>query len=401
MGNKSIKGVQEARSVLAKHAKTLDTLPKVAHSPAANALRAIENSAVRRILEDVNRHNALMKAAVGPFEDLRRAGAFDLPSRRVLEQARRMMVDFEARFRLPEVMESARLVAEFQVNPLSETLQRYAQQASSIQRAMEAMRTPWLDAQKAMRSMGGFAKLQGIGHALSNIPTFDDRLITALRVDLGDWRDRITWPENILTDITARSEFYLGLGFDPALTDCPAPAFEQSLDIAGLRQEPPPLVDRYGGPIPPSDDADEEEGLRRTNIAHDWLLRLETQLRRFIDEKMIEAFGKDWPKHRLPNGVYEMWQEKERKARQEDSRDRPLIAYADFTDYELVICKHDNWREVFAPFFGRRESVLESFQRLYPVRLDTMHARPITLDDELLLRVETKRLVRVMIRSGR
>ena len=162
------------------------------------------------------------------------------------------------------------------------------------------------------------------------------------------------------------------------------------------------LADRIAkGPIPPSDDADEEEGLRRTNIAHDWLLRLETQLRRFIDEKMIEAFGKDWPKHRLPNGVYEMWQEKERKARQEDSRDRPLIAYADFTDYELVICKHDNWREVFAPFFGRRESVLESFQRLYPVRLDTMHARPITLDDELLLRVETKRLVRVMIRSGR
>lgn len=46
------------------------------------------------------------------------------------------------------------------------------------------------------------------------------------------------------------------------------------------------------------------------------------------------------------------------------------------------------------PYFERQESVRESFQRLYPVRNDTMHARPITQDDELLLYVEGKRLMR-------
>jgi len=195
----------------------------------------------------------------------------------------------------------------------------------------------------------------------------------------------------------ARSDFYISLGFDQALTDFPAPAFEQSVDIAGLRREPPSLVDRYGVPVPRSDDGDEEESLARTNMAHDWLLRLETQLREFIDERMTRAFGADWPKRRLPNGMYEEWQEKKRKAKEAGGRDWPLIAYADFTDYERVMCRTDNWREIFAPFFGRPESVRESFQRLYPIRLDTMHARPVTQDDELLLYVETRRLVKVII----
>jgi hypothetical protein len=51
---------------------------------------------------------------------------------------------------------------------------------------------------------------------------------------------------------------------------------------------------------------------------------------------------------------------------------------------------------VFEPFFRRLEDVRESFQRLHPIRLDTMHARPITQDDELLLYVEARRLARVM-----
>ena len=157
-----------------------------------------------------------------------------------------MMASFEARFRLPEISEAARLVAEFRTSPLSDALQRYSEQAASIQRAMEAMRTPWLDAQEAMRSIIGFTELQCIGRALSSMPSFDARLVTALRFDLGDWCDHITWPEGIFTDLAARSEFYAGLGFDPALTDFPAPAFEESLHIAGLRREPPPLVVQYG-----------------------------------------------------------------------------------------------------------------------------------------------------------
>jgi hypothetical protein len=351
------------------------------------------------VLESVKHHGTAMRTAFGPIEELRRVGLFDADSawRRDMELVRQAMVDFETRFRLPEISETARLMMEFSKSPLSESLARYAEQTSSLQLAVESMRTPWLDAQESMRSMAGFAELQGIGSALMNMPSFGDRLASALRIDLGDWRDPILWRPEIFTDLAARSDLYVSLGFNVALTDFPAPAFEQSLDIAGLRREPPPLVDRYGAPVPRVDDDDEEEGLARTNMAHDWLLRLETQLREFIDERMTQAFGADWPKRRLPNGLYDAWQEKKRKAKEAGGREWPLVAYADFTDYERVICRSDNWREIFAPFFGRSESVRESFQRLYPIRLDTMHSRPITQDDELLLYVETRRLVKVIV----
>ena len=113
---------------------------------------------------------------------------------------------------------------------------------------------------------------------------------------------------------------------------------------------------------------------------------------------MTQAFGADWPKHRLPNGLYERWRDKKDKAEQAGGEVWPVIAYADFTDYELVICRSDNWRDIFKSFFQRPENVRETFQRLYPIRLSTMHARYITQDDQLLLLVETKRLGKIIRR---
>lgn len=380
------------------YAEAMEAASRAAR-PLADALQAIvANSEITRMMESVKHPEAAMRAALGPIEEMRRAGVFDVDSqwRREMELARQAIAGYEARFHLPEITEAARLVVEFRTSLFSESLARYAEEASSLQRAMESMRTPWLDAKEAMRSMAGFAELQGIGRALVSMPSFGDSLASALRIDLGDWRDPIGWRPEIFTDLVARSDFYVSLGFDRALTDFPALAFEQSLDIAGLRREPPPLVDRYGAPTARANDDDKEDGLTRTNMAHDRLLRLETQLREFIDERMTRSFGTDWPKRRLPNGLYESWQEKKQKAKEAGGEEWPLVAYADFTDYERVICKRDNWREIFAAFFGRSESVRESFQRLYPIRLDTMHARPITQDDELLLYVETRRLAKVI-----
>ena len=153
------------------------------------------------------------------------------------------------------------------------------------------------------------------------------------------------------------------------------------------------LVEAYGPPVPSTADSAEEEGLARTNEAHDRLQRLESHLRRFIDSEMNRAFGADWPRHQLPNNKYDEWKSKKGAAARAGAPSRPLIAYADFTHYVLVICKRDNWEQVFSPFFGRPESVRESFQRLHPIRLDTMHARPITQDDEILLYVEARRLM--------
>lgn len=425
--------------------------------------KLVENSAFKQIMKAVEQQHTVSRAALGPLNDLQRAGligshylrdiellhkmfadsslqrgielaqravassalhrdmglaqkAFadsplqrsiqlaekalaDFPLRRDIALAQSAFADIQTRFRLPEAMETARLVAKFRLEPVAEKFAKYADRWIGLQKAMDGIQTPWIDAQKAFGSISGFAQMQGIGHALSNMPTFDVGVTEALRDELGDWRDRITWPSEIFTDLTARADFYVNLGFDPAITDFPAPAFEESLRITGLRRDPPPLIDRYRAPVPRSTDSDEEESLARTNTAHDWLLRLETQLRRFIDEKMTRAFGSEWPKHRLPKTTYDAWHDKKRVGQRDGGREWPLISYADFTDYELVICKRDNWKEVFASFFRTPESVRESFQRLYPVRLCTMHARPITQDDELLLYVETRRFIKIILDS--
>lgn len=390
-----MKAAQDTQNALNEHQSALRA--------AADELRSIrENSAVRKMIESIERDRVLMQAALGPLEDLRRAGLFDMSIPCGIEMARtqQLMADFQGRFRMPEIPEIARLMTEFRTSPLSDALTKFSLHSSAVQRAMESMSRPWLDIQENMRSLASFAELQGIGYALQNMPTFGENLSTALRLDLGDWRDPITWRPDVLADMEARSEFYVGLGFNRALTDFPVPAFQESLGIAGLRREPPSLIDLFGAPIPPSDDEDEEKGFERTNTAHDWLLRLETQLRAFINAQMTRAFGADWPKRRLPNNLYEAWQEKKEKAEQAGGQDLPLISYADFKDYERVICRKDNWREIFGRFFVRQESVRESFQRLHPIRLDTMHARLITQDDELLLHVETRRLVKVIVRVG-
>ena len=365
-----------------------------------NAIRELQaNSGFRRILEDLERNRTAMQAALAPYERLRQAGIFNLDSslRGEIERASLSFKDLETRFHLPEMTETARFIEEIQNSTVSQFLSSHTGHIAELQRAMESMRTPWLDMENKFRSITAFAELQDIGQRLRSLPAFADDLAAGLRANLGDWRDPITWPPAIFTDLGARSDFYERLGFNAALTDFPSPAFEEGLDIARIRQRPPALIERYGPPVPSSYDESEEEEFARANAAHDWLFRFESRFRAFIDARMAQAFGPDWPRHRLPNGLYDQWAEKKRNAESAGASVRPLIAYADFTDYERVICKRDNWREVFEAIFGRPESLRESLQRLYPIRLDTMHARLITQDDELLLYVETRRLMKVIL----
>ncbi len=58
---------------------------------------------------------------------------------------------------------------------------------------MESMRSPWLDMQSSLKSIAGFAEIQGIGASLQKLAAFDETSSAALRHNLGDWRDEITW----------------------------------------------------------------------------------------------------------------------------------------------------------------------------------------------------------------
>jgi len=342
----------------------------------------------------MERHKKVLSAAYGPMEELRRSGAlaaFSEQSGAIAELQKQLALATE-RFKLPEFKVATELMAAYRADHASELVKHLKDDQDYLRRATEAIRSPWLDTQAQIRSVGAFADIQSIGFALQNIPAFDDRLTELLRIDLGDWQERINFPKEIFDNPLARSAFYLERGFDPALTAFPTDAFTQSLDIAGLRGAPPPIIDVYDYEEVREGD-EQEAAFARTNAAHDRLQRFETRLRQFIDEQMTKACGDQWIKNRVPGPIRQSWIEKRERARAKGEADHPLIAYADFSDYVPIITQRNNWNEVFEPVFRRPTFVQESFQRLYPIRICTMHARMITQDDEIYLYVEIKRVL--------
>lgn len=143
------------------------------------------------------------------------------------------------------------------------------------------------------------------------------------------------------------------------------------------------------------DNADGDASFDRAARAFVRLRRFEVELRKFIVRAMSSAFGDDWMR-RLPPDMSDSWRTKREKAIRAGELENDPIEYADFSDYKAIIERSDNWRAVFKPIFRRSEDVRESFQRLFPIRIATMHARVITLDDELLLRVETARVLKAI-----
>ena len=372
------------------YAKVIIEAARAASSIEETLKISFQNLGLASLAENSLVGNVAMQWAAAPLEELKQTGFFKLfPTEPQIEILTEAIGRVESRFRLPEFAEAMRLAEPIQAS-IAASLAQYAVRVPDLQIAVASMQTPWLDVLKEVRSIKAFAELQGIGEAVRSLPPFDENLAGMLRANLGDFRERITWRPEVLADLQVRSDFYASLGFDRALTNFPLPAFEESLQIAGLGRSV----------ITPSTDAleiyEEEQGLSRTNAAHNKLQRFERTLRRFIDKHLTRACGVNWPKHRLPNGMHDKWQERKHIAEQAGAETRPLIEYADFADYEPLICRRDNWREIFSPYFKRPESVRESFQRLYPIRVDTMHARLITHEDKLFLEVEIIRLTKVI-----
>ena len=384
---------------LTRALKTYETLRRQLEPLSAQIEVLQSNAGIHRLLEDADRTRTLMRAALGPVADLRRSfelntELLDLDAATELREFRRLGVELEKRFLLPELPDALKLLKALEMGGTASALSSYRYHVSRLRQAIEAMTTPWLDSQNQLRSLNGLLGLQHIGHELHSKPVFDVESAERLRHYLGDWRARIDWPSGIFTDALVRSRFYLERGLDPDLTYYPAIAFDQAITNADVKRAPPPYIRAYAHADGKGDE--EDAGFERNNAAHDRLQRFESHLRAFIDQRMTASVGEDWIKHRVPGDMCRQWKDKQARALDEGESEQPLIAYADFTDYVQVIMRRDNWDQVFASVFRRKSLVQESLQRLYPIRVCTMHARIITQDDELYLHAETKRLLSAM-----
>ena len=360
--------------------------------------RAIETSS--RIQSSVQwqqniiRHQELLRVALGPLEDIRRSGHIALMSKLQNEMSGlTSLLEVEQQFLLPGLVDATRLLDDYARTNQLDVLTRYSQTLPDLQVAMESMRTPWLNVENNIQSLNGLMGLHGIGSLLRTLPPFEPKLTDVLRLDLGDWREEVNWPSNIATEPLVRASLYDQQGFNPVLTTFPYSAFDEIVTETGLREPEVLAAEEYAL----NGELYEKEGevaFERTNNAHDRLQKFESRLRRFIDRHMNAHFGSNWIKHRIPEDMRVRWHDRQRQ----DSgiQQWPLLAYADFADYAIIITRKDNWRDLFKEFFSNKNSVQESFRRLYPIRLATMHARLITQDDELYLYVETKRILSVI-----
>ena len=374
-----------------RRAGTLAALTK--ESAAFNAF-AEQSAALNAFAEQNAALNAFaeQRAVVNAFAEQNADLVRFAEQRDAIAELQRQLTLSTEHFKLPDVAAAAQLMEAYRTEHASELVKHFRENHDYLRHAAESIRSPWLNMQSQMRSIGAFAEIQSVGFALRNVPAFDDRFTALLRIDLGDWQDQLMFPNEIFYDPIARSVFYQERGFDRALASFPTDTFNQNLDIAGLRGEPTPIVEAYNYEET-EENGEQEAAFARTNAAHDRLQRFETQLRQFIDAEMTRACGEQWIKHRVPGPMRERWTEKRQNARERGEADHPLIAYADFTDYVPIITQRNNWTEIFQAVFHRPASVQESFQRLYPIRVCTMHARMITQDDEIYLYVEIKRIL--------
>lgn len=266
--------------------------------------------------------------------------------------------------------------------------------AEALIARMEAMNSPWLKAAREIESVSAFAHLQAIGDLVHDVAPYANGVAAYLRADLGDWRDTLTMPP--WTEMGAdhlRTDLYVGSGFNQAVTDFTPLAFHRGARIARLPEVQQDELDEWC-----DEDADQ---LARNEAAYTRLLRFEIALRRSIVTVMTATFGDRWMERQLPANMLDRWTEKREKAINAGDEPGPLVDYADFTDYLPIIEKKDNWKQVYQHIFSRPEDIKESLQRLYPVRVATAHARIITLDDSLLLMVETKRVIRALAKAWR
>ena len=380
----SIHGVIAAAQKQLEHTNAL--------SAAAKLGQLIEqNSALSIAMKSVTRQEALMTDSSSFLMSTRISKEWtrQFSAYRELDRLQAHM------FSLPKLSEATRLFEASRLGAVSSFLKRHESELLAQQSIVKAMDIPWLRNLQEIQSITCFRELHSIGSALKSFHGFDPGLTAALRSDFGDWRDRITFPESVFVEADARVEFYVDRGFNQSLTDFPEVAFAQGLELAGLH-DGTLLAEADWIDITPSDDPVEEAAYQRTNRCHNYLQRLERRLRLFIDKAMTAQYGPDWPKKQLPRDLLENWESKKSKAEAYGTPLSLFIEVADFTDYEKIICKKQHWQEVFQPRFRRQESVRESFQRLYPIRLATMHARFVTKEDELYVVAEATRLLRAI-----
>ena len=122
-------------------------------------------------------------------------------------------------------------------------------------------------------------------------------------------------------------------------------------------------------------------------------VKVENHLRNIIEDCLQRIEECRWIRRRVPENIRKRWQERIEKERARGRTIHRPIDYADFADLMHIICRGDNWRDVFQAIFGDKSEIQVSFGRLIPVRNAIAHSRPLGKSDTLFLISESTRIL--------
>jgi hypothetical protein len=257
--------------------------------------------------------------------------------------------------------------------------------------AVEQREQAWMDPLHPSRSIKGMVDLLALQSSMDRLGPFHDTSTRAFQTVLGNWTHVGSMPSNLEVDPVARREYFISRGYDSSIASYPVPALRENLQRAGFVDEPEVNDDEVlGAPQPAEVDLSRD--------ARDLICDFEHELRAFISEKLSAVAGTKWVKQRIHGDVRARWVERKTKDMEARDVDLPLIEYIDFSEYLEVIIAANNWKEVFAAHFRRKESVQESFFRMSPSRNAAMHCREVSQDDWMILSMEVHR-VRMAMRE--
>ncbi len=239
-----------------------------------------------------------------------------------------------------------------------------------LEDALARIESPWADIAATPRSAGAIADINAIGGLFGARDPFSSDVLANLRPSLGDWRDTIIPDPLKLATGAARREFYVAQGYDAALGNFTEEAFKEVFDDAGL-------WDAF-------EDAADDDPV--ADVAYRMLRKFERELRDFIDRTLTREFGEDWVRL-LPSNMRENWEDKKKRKLKAGRPVPSLIICADFADYPMIIENRTFW-PAFKKTFRVKSGVQEAFGRLAPVRIATMHAEDLTLDDATIVLTE-------------
>lgn len=256
--------------------------------------------------------------------------------------------------------------------------------AETLSRRMSAITVDWAVVDGEEESAEAFARLSRLSDLSRTAPTYTDETTEILVEELGE---PVAAPADA-ESVEDREARYDAAGRERELIAFPPATYTEILVSAGhlVSFPAPPVVAVEDGPIEPMAYSPETGFL---------LNSLEANLRELVVAQLKALEGEAWLKRRVPEAVRKTWIAGREAAKAVGKPVMPPIYYANFMDLADVITSGSNW-PVFQAMFTSKENLRVGLVRLYGIRNDIAHSRPIGLTDQLIAVAEGAILFRAM-----